>query len=72
MRKSLLTWWDQHQQVTAALLCQHPIMLHPMDPSTKTHDLAKPVYSVRLLSQRSDQNVDFEDGLEAFVVSIVE
>ena len=47
-------------------------MLHPMDPSTKTRDLAKPVYSVRLLSQRSDQNVDFEDGLEAFVVSIVE
>jgi hypothetical protein len=72
MRKSLPTWWDQHQQVTAALLCQHPIMLHPMAPGTKTRDLATPVYSVRLLSQRSDQNVDFEDGLEAFVVSIVE
>ena len=62
---------DSTQQVTAALFGSHPIMLHPMDPGTKVRDSTKPDYTVRFLSQRSDQNADFEDALQIFVNSVM-
>lgn len=59
------------QKVTAALLGQFPVMLHPIDPSTKARDPGQPAYTVRFLSQRSDQNADFEDALSALVADMV-
>jgi hypothetical protein len=53
------------------MLGSHPIMMHPMDPGTKARDSTKPTYIVRFLSQRSDQNADFEAALQIFVDSVM-
>ena len=59
------------QKVTAVLLGQFPVMLHPIDPATKARDPTQPAYPARFLSQRSDQNADFEDALSALVAEMV-
>jgi hypothetical protein len=59
------------QKVTAALMGQFPVMLCPLDPSTKARALDQPSYACRFLSQRSDQNADFEAALESLVAEMV-
>jgi hypothetical protein len=59
------------QKVTAALMGQFPVMLRPLDPSTKARALDQPPYACRFLSQRSDQNADFEAALESLVADMV-
>ena len=59
------------QKVTAALMNQFPVMLRPLDPSTKARALDQPPYPCRFLSQRSDQNADFEAALESLVADMV-
>jgi hypothetical protein len=50
---------------------QFPVMLRPLDPSTKTLTLDQSSYTCRFLSQRSDQNADFEAALESLVTDMV-
>jgi hypothetical protein len=60
------------QKVTAALLSQFPVLLRPLDPLTKSRALDQPTYPCRFLSQRSDQNADFEAALEILVADMVD
>jgi hypothetical protein len=41
-------------KVTTSLMGQFPVMLRPLDPSTRTRALDQPPYACRFLSQRSD------------------
>ena len=59
------------QKVTAVLMGPYPVMLHPLDASTKARALDQPTYTCRFLSQCSDQNADFEASLESLVADMV-
>jgi hypothetical protein len=59
------------QKVTDTLMGQFPVILCPLDPSTKARGLHQPPYTCRFLSQCSDQNADFEAALESLVADMV-